>query len=204
MNTRDRILDVSLDLFSVRGYDSVSIRDICKVVGIKESSVYYHFDNKNAILTALINRFTDIADGMMHKLESVLVERFVSFSDSFSVAADCFFEQYLMDDFCNKVMRILSIEQFGNDDIRELYQEWMIDRPLQFQSEVFSIIMRMGIIPHCDAEYLAVKYYSPIYFYANKWLFSGVLTDECKDAFRASAYNHMRMFLLDFGRINDG
>ena len=47
--TKERILDVSLELFSQRGYSAVSIRDICKGVGIKESSVYYHFENKQNI-----------------------------------------------------------------------------------------------------------------------------------------------------------
>ena len=40
--TKQKILDVALDLFSQNGFSAVSIRDICKVVDIKESSVYYH------------------------------------------------------------------------------------------------------------------------------------------------------------------
>ena len=49
-DTRERILEVSLELFSLRGTEAVSIRDICAQVGIKESSVYYHFKNKQAIV----------------------------------------------------------------------------------------------------------------------------------------------------------
>ena len=29
MNTRDKIMDVALHMFSERGYEAVSIRDIC-------------------------------------------------------------------------------------------------------------------------------------------------------------------------------
>ena len=63
-STKERILDVSLELFSQRGYSAVSIRDICKCVGIKESSVYYHFENKQNIFDVLLDRFYEIAKGL--------------------------------------------------------------------------------------------------------------------------------------------
>ena len=45
MNTKERIFDVSVDLFSMYGYDGVSIRQIAYEVGIKESSIYNHYKN---------------------------------------------------------------------------------------------------------------------------------------------------------------
>lgn len=38
--TKDKIFDTALDLFSKKGYDSVSVRTIASEVGIKESSIY--------------------------------------------------------------------------------------------------------------------------------------------------------------------
>ena len=35
-------------------------------------------------------------------------------------------------------------------------------------------------IQNADSEYLAVKYYAPIYFFAQRWLFSGALSEERK------------------------
>ena len=55
-DTKQKILEVSLDLFSQKGFSAVSIRDICAQVKIKESSVYYHFKNKQAIFDELIDR----------------------------------------------------------------------------------------------------------------------------------------------------
>ena len=37
MNTKEKIFDVSLDLFSKKGYDSVSLREIAEEVGIKKA-----------------------------------------------------------------------------------------------------------------------------------------------------------------------
>lgn len=199
MNTREKILEVSLDMFAKQGYTAVSIRDICKQVGIKESSVYYHFKNKQSIFDEFINKFTEIANGMIIQLENGLTDGEGSFSDSFNSVANVFFEKYLMDDFCNKVMRVMLIEQLGNDDVCKLYQEWLLDKPLQIQSKIFQTLMNFGIIPNCDSQYLAIKYYSPIYFYANKWLFSEELTEKNKTAFREAAYKHIQMFFMEMG-----
>lgn len=199
MNTREKILEVSLDMFAEQGFTAVSIRDICNQVGIKESSVYYHFKNKQSIFDELINKFTEIANAMMTQLENGLTDGQGSFSDGFNSVADTFFEKYLMDDFCNKVMRVMLIEQFGNGSVRKLYQEWFLDKPLQIQSKIFQTLMNFGMIPNGDSQYLAIKYYSPIYFYANKWLFSEELTEENKIAFREAAYKHIQIFFMEMG-----
>ena len=51
--TKQTILDTALALFSQKGYTSVSIRDICGQIGIKESAIYYHFKNKQDIFDVL-------------------------------------------------------------------------------------------------------------------------------------------------------
>ena len=132
----------------------------------------------------------------------LLTEGQNSFSDGINTVSNCFFEQYLMNDFCNRVMRIMFIEQFNNENVRKLYQHWLMDEPLNFQSKIFSVLMSIGIIPNCCSEYLAVKYYAPIYFYAQKWLFNGELTEESKEAFRIDAYKHIQMFFGEVGGYN--
>ena len=200
--TREKILDVSLEMFSQRVYSAVSIRDICKCVGIKESSVYYHFESKQNIFDELLNKFSEIAKGMMAQLENGLTDGENGFSDGIDTVSNYFFEQYLMDDFCNKVMRIMFIEQFNNENARNLYQYWLMDEPLNFQKKIFSALMNLGMITNCDSEYLSVKYYAPIYFYAQKWLFNGKLTEASKEAFRVDAYKHIQRFFEEIGGYN--
>ena len=57
--TKDRILEVSIDLFSQFGYDGVSIRQIAGEVGIRESSIYNHYQNKQAILKAILDYYVE-------------------------------------------------------------------------------------------------------------------------------------------------
>lgn len=199
-DTKQKILDVSLDLFSQKGFSAVSIRDICAQVNIKESSVYYHFKNKQAIFDELLHRFEQVATDMMVRLEQSLSVQSCSMEKPFyQTVCDTFFENYFMDDFCNKIMRLLLIEQFGNSEVQKIYDCWMFEKPLEFQSKVFYTLMEIGILPKTDSEYLAVKYYAPIYFFAQRWLFSGELSEEQKKSFQNAAYHHIEKFFAEMG-----
>jgi AcrR family transcriptional regulator len=52
--TRERILAVSLDLFTRQGYAGTSIADIALRLGTSKSALYYHFGSKAEILDALV------------------------------------------------------------------------------------------------------------------------------------------------------
>jgi AcrR family transcriptional regulator len=52
-STRERILDVSLDLFTDQGFDGTSMREIAERLGITKPAIYYHFGSKEEILMAL-------------------------------------------------------------------------------------------------------------------------------------------------------
>lgn len=196
--TKQKILDVALDLFSKEGFSAVSIRDICKVVNIKESSVYYHFKNKQAIFDELLQHFETIATDLMRQLEQGLMTPPDTFEGNlFEKTCNCFFEDYLMDEYCNKMMRLLSIEHLHNDKMQKIYDYWIFDKPLSFQTKVFSVLTAAGIIKTADSNYLAVKFYAPIFLFMQRWLFCGALTEECKQTFRENAYQHVNHFFSE-------
>ena len=51
--TRERILDVALDLFVEQGFDKTSLREIAERLGVTKAALYYHFQGKDDILMAL-------------------------------------------------------------------------------------------------------------------------------------------------------
>ena len=53
MNTREKIIYESLNLFSAKGFDAISVRDIANAVGIKASSIYNHFKSKYEIFDTM-------------------------------------------------------------------------------------------------------------------------------------------------------
>jgi AcrR family transcriptional regulator len=48
MDTKQRIIDISLKAFLEKGYDNFSMRNISKAVGIKQPTIYYYFEDKLA------------------------------------------------------------------------------------------------------------------------------------------------------------
>ncbi len=51
--TRERILDIALDLFIEKGFDKTSLREIADRLGFTKAAIYYHFASKEDILMAL-------------------------------------------------------------------------------------------------------------------------------------------------------
>lgn len=58
-DTKTRILDVAERMTQTRGYNGFSYLDIADEIGIKTSSIHYHFKNKDDLAIALVNRTID-------------------------------------------------------------------------------------------------------------------------------------------------
>ena len=59
-DTKQRILDEALWLFSQSGYDAVSVERIASAVGIKAPSLYKHFKSKQEIFDAIAVSYTHL------------------------------------------------------------------------------------------------------------------------------------------------
>ena len=53
--TKQEILGRALELFTEKGYEGTGMDDIAKAVGIRKASLYYHFDGKESIFSAVFN-----------------------------------------------------------------------------------------------------------------------------------------------------
>ena len=54
MDTKKKILDVALTLFSEKGYGNVYVGQIAEGVGIKAPSLYKHYKSKQDIFEAIL------------------------------------------------------------------------------------------------------------------------------------------------------
>jgi AcrR family transcriptional regulator len=66
--TRERILDIALELFVEKGYDKTSLREIAERLGFTKAALYYHFHSKEDILMALHLRLHGLFDAAMDRL----------------------------------------------------------------------------------------------------------------------------------------
>jgi TetR/AcrR family transcriptional regulator len=55
--TRGRILEAALELFSRRGYEGTGIQEIVDAAGLTKPSLYYHFGSKQGLLEAVAGVF---------------------------------------------------------------------------------------------------------------------------------------------------
>lgn len=169
MTTKEKILDIALTLFSTQGYDAVSIRDIAKQVGIKESSIYNHFLNKQAIFDGIL----ELCQSHMMKhyealnLDQTLRGDFEIYdgipADQLTQIALEHFKFYVSDDIMFRYRRLLTIEQFRTPSISLIYRDLFVDQPIQFQSRLFQFLMDRQAIKQDDPLALAYDFYAPIF-----------------------------------------
>ncbi len=83
-STRERILDVALDIFIEQGYDKASLREIAERMGFTKAALYYHFPSKADMLMALHLRMHNIIDEPISLLGdgAVSVETWERFLDA--------------------------------------------------------------------------------------------------------------------------
>ena len=170
MNTKEKIFEVALDLFSKKGYDSVSLREIADNVGIKKSSIYSHYPSKEAILMDIFEYLTNLIeydelvnneDLNLSANNDMLLENPELFYHNGSEAIKMMFSQ----ERNLKIWRLIFIQMHHNEAIKEFFQNEILIKPLVFWKEFFTILKEKGIIRQdCNTELLAKEYYSfPIY-----------------------------------------
>ena len=196
MSTRDKIMDVALHMFSERGYEAVSIRDICGEVGIKESTLYYHFKNKKDILDSLIAKFKAHIDSLLVHVDEITAEpdkKKKKKSDEIGAQMmdSYMMDSYLFDPFCNLMLRLMMIEQFHNEEIRELYEKTLFTDPYEIQMNVFRKLAKAGMIPDKDVEWIVKETHSYMTMLTFKYLLNGDLTEKRKKAYYKEVHDFM-------------
>ena len=69
MDTRTKILDSAQRLIQTRSFQGFSFRDIADEVGIRKASLYHHFESKDAIALAVLERAAEWVGAGMDKLD---------------------------------------------------------------------------------------------------------------------------------------
>jgi AcrR family transcriptional regulator len=70
-STRERILDIALELFTEQGYDKTSLRDIAERLGTTKAALYYHFERKEDILMELHLRLHALGREALERLDAL-------------------------------------------------------------------------------------------------------------------------------------
>ncbi|MGB9936645.1 MAG: TetR/AcrR family transcriptional regulator [Methanobacterium sp.] len=201
-STKDKIFDVSIELFSQKGFDAVSVREIAREVGIRESSIYNHYKNKEAILDAIIDFFkSELASSSPPEEE---MEKLMETPEVFfEVGARAFIERMSAPKI-EKIWRIISIELYHNEKIREFFKKELLEVPLISWEEIFTKMMEKGAIKPVDPKVMAHEYfYFAIFLYFEHFVLN---YDESNETFMELVWDRMSNhaeFILDAIKIEE-
>ena len=170
MDTKKKILDVALTLFSEKGYGNVYVGQIAEGVGIKAPSLYKHYKSKqdifNAILDEMRERYNQKAadlnmNGSDYLADSELYKN-VS-EDELVKMGIGLFSFFLHDEYECKFRKMLTIEQFSDKELSKLFSDQYFDEPLKYQSGLLHFLIMQGKLKEDDADIMALQFFAPIY-----------------------------------------
>ena len=172
-NTKEQILEVALDLFSVQGYEATSIAQIADAVGLRKASLYSHFANKQDILDTLVDEltgefeqhsifaradwddpeFTKDKKGMTVEAIGAMVKGQIRY--------------IIHDPRISKVRKLLTIEQFQNETLKRIQSKQSYEDVLKYNTGLIRFLIREGILREDDPEIMAAQFAWPISMWTN-------------------------------------
>lgn len=157
--TKDKIFDTALDLFSKKGYDSVSVRTIASEVGIKESSIYNHYSSKKDILMSILNYFEEYFKG--NPLDDENIRKLLEENpEEFYYQGSEMFKQQIFEEKILKIMKLIFVQMYQIDEVKEFFLREILGGSTDFWSDVFEILIQKNVIgSDCNPNKLAEMYF---------------------------------------------
>ena len=159
-DTKDRILAAALEMFSQNGYSGTNIRELTASLGLVKSSMYRHFESKEAIWNTLLDemiayyaeRFgsAEHLPPVPNSLEALtqMTMQMVNFT--------------VHDERIIMTRKVLTLEQYRDVRARELATKHFLTGLIEMFTHVFTGMMEKGLLRRDDPKMLAFAYTAPI------------------------------------------
>ena len=159
-DTKERILDAALVMFSRNGYAGTNIRELSASLGLVKSGVYKHYESKEAIWNALLDKMIAYYEehfGSAEHLPPVpdTLEELVSMTMQMVNVT-------VRDERIVMTRKLLSIEQFRDERARDLATKHFLTGLTDMFTRLFRGMMDKGLLRKDDPEMLAFAYIAPI------------------------------------------
>ena len=121
-DNRKKLEIAALDAVQRSGLKGISFRTLADEIGIKSSSVHYHFPEKSDLARTLIERYSDAFFAQLHEIESQkwgLKRKITAFIAIFEQVAD-------EDKLCLCGMMASEVEQLDSDN-RQLLKAYFVN-----------------------------------------------------------------------------
>ena len=168
-DTKQKILEKALELFSTQGYDSVSVGEIAKAVGIKAPSLYNHFPSKQAIFDAIMESTaaqyeadTDQINIHVQNAEQDIPVFTEISEDALFEKVRQIFEYSLHNEAISRFRRMMTLEQFRSPELAALFSRRYVERVVDYHAGIFCALIAAGEIRAADPDTLAMMYVAPV------------------------------------------
>ena len=205
-DTKGRILLTALQLFSRDGYEAVSVRNIAEALDMTKGALYRHYKNKRDIFNSIIDRMIEI-DAQRAKDYQMPVEQYDELPDSYGNASWKNIVQYTIeqlkfwteDNFAVLFRRMLTLEQYRNAEMAELYSQCIVEGPVSYMEAMFRELMKKGILKAENPRQLAVEYYAPLFLLISMFDKTGE-----NEGYAEIRRNHTKQFIQIHGLESGG
>ena len=204
MGNKEKIFDKSINLFSEFGYDRVSIRQIAKEVGIKESSIYNHYKSKESILDEILDYYILEMTKEEIPLSKAGKNLDIGFDYFYKAGLDLYTSK-LSEPRMMKITRIILIESYHNDKIKEFVKTSIIRSAIEGWIALFELMKEKGMIrKDSNTTQLAQSfYYYGLFLLIEHFIINYPEDDEkFLESLGEKSQNHMKL-LFDSVKIND-
>ena len=169
-NTKQEILEASLELFSVQGFEATSISQIADAVGIRKASLYSHFESKQAILDTLVKQVLQ-----QYAAHSIFARADWEKDDSnLPLTSDAAVQmiqgqlRYILHDpTIQRARKMLVIEQFQNRSLAKLQTKQNYSDVLVYFTGLIKCLIQKGVLAEDDPEIMAAQLCLPISVWMN-------------------------------------
>lgn len=197
MDTKNKILDVSLALFAQKGFDGVSVREIAKEVGVRESALYKHYKNKEDILDKIVEEMillihkTYEQQRVPESVEIEVAEEYRNITEEKLCEMSWnIFEMFTEDSKLSNFRKLLVQEQFHNKAFAECYNKFFLEGVINSQAKTFMQLVNNGFFRKVDERIIALHFYGPILLLFQLYDCEPQKKDEIKEML----FKHVRAF----------
>jgi AcrR family transcriptional regulator len=155
INTREKIINSTIELFLSKGYEAVSMRDIAKATGIKASSIYNHFQNKEQIIDEVLLVFRDhLARNSVNDYRFDFIDCNVpnTLLHIMTAPLKLFEDPYLV-----KIIGVVTEGQHHHKGISDFLIYEMFDKPLNMIKTTLAKMIDQNLIQPLPVSFLATE-----------------------------------------------
>ncbi len=169
-DTKENILTTALSLFAQNGYEAVSVSMIAGVLGVTKGALYKHYKNKRDIFNSIVERMYQIDTERAKKycvpqgtLDEMSEEYKNTEFNNIAQFALAQFDFWTTDAFASNFRKMLTLEQYKTPEMNTLYQYCIVSGPIKYLENLFSEMIKKGILKKIDAKQLAIEFYAPFF-----------------------------------------